>query len=109
MTPDRTAAERVTVVTDEGNRYPGWVVLPDVVLVRGLRRVDFCPSVRVERGGQVFAVRELVDSATGTPPRRQGVALVLAEGSIDVNGGSGGPPGVIASEEEWRRQFTPSG
>lgn len=102
-------AERVTVVTDEGNRHPGWVVLPDVVLVRSLRRVDFCPSVRVERGGQVFAVRELVDSAQGTPTPRQGVALVLAAGSIDVEGGSSAPPGVNATAEEWRAQFRPNG
>lgn len=102
-------ARRVTVITDEGNRYPGWVVLPDVVLVRGLRRVDFCPSVRVEHDGQVFAVQDLVDSARGTPPRRRGVALMLAEGSITPSGASGAPPDVIATEEEWRAQFTPSG
>lgn len=108
MTADRGTAERVTVVTDEGNRYPGWVVLPDVVLVRGLRRVDFCPSVRVERGAQVFAVRELVDSAEGTPPRRHGVGLMLAEGSIEIRNGSGAPPDVTATAEDWRAQFTPS-
>lgn len=105
MTADRVAAERVMVVTDEGTRYPGWVVLPDVVLVRGLRRVDFCPSVRVERGGQVFAVRELVDSVKATPPRRKGVVLILADGSIPVAGGTAAPPDVTASEEDWRDHF----
>ncbi|WP_432559945.1 hypothetical protein [Granulicoccus sp. GXG6511] len=98
-------AEQVTVVTDEGNRYPGWVVLPDVVLVRALRRVDFCPTVRVERGGQVFPVADRVDSVAGTPAGRRGVALVLAEGSIGVTGASACPPGVEATEADWRRQF----
>ncbi|HHV21791.1 MAG TPA: hypothetical protein GXZ30_09720 [Propionibacterium sp.] len=104
-------AERVTVVTDEGNRYPGWVVLPDLVLVRSLRRVDFCPTLRVERGDQVFAVVDRIDSVAGTPASRRGVALVLAEGAIPVEAGSASPPGVSATAQDWRVQFgvTPTG
>ena len=98
-------AEQVTVVTDEGNRYPGWVVLADLVLVRGLTKVDFCPTVRVERGGEVIAVRALADSAPGTPANRRGVGLALPPGSIRVPGGSAAPPGVTAIEQDWRDQF----
>lgn len=100
-------AEQVTVITDEGNRYPGWVVLSDLVLVRGLRRTDFCRSVRVERDGDVFPVRELADSAPGTPSNRRGVALALAAGTLPVAAGSAAPPGVEATEQDWRDQFAP--
>ncbi|MDO5684022.1 MAG: hypothetical protein Q4G46_14515 [Propionibacteriaceae bacterium] len=98
-------AEQVTVVTDEGNRYPGWVILPDVVLVRALSRVDFCPSVRVERGGELLPVQDRIDSVAGTPASRRGVALILPAGSIPLTGASAAPPGVDAAETDWHVQF----
>lgn len=100
-------AERVTVVTDEGNRYPGWVVLSDLVLVRGLTRVDFCRSVRVVRADESYPVRALADSAPGTPANRRGVGLALAPGTLPVPGGYATPPGIEATEQDWRDQFDP--
>lgn len=70
---DAPVAQRVTVVTDEGNRYPGWVIRDDLVLVRNLRRTDFCPTVRVEAEGRRLGVLDRVNSAPGNraqPHRR---------------------------------------
>lgn len=100
--PPAPTAQRVTVVTDEGNRYPGWVILDDVVLVRGLRRTDFCPSVRVEHDGRVLPVRDLVDSRPTASRGRSGVALVLDTGSFHVMA-EATPPN--SDPGEWRAEF----
>ncbi|WP_425310348.1 hypothetical protein AADG42_16905 [Ammonicoccus fulvus] len=95
-------AERVIVVTDEGNHYPGWVILDDIVLVRNLRRTDFCPTVRVEVEGRELGVLDRINSAPAPGRNRSGVALVLAAGSLSV-GGEALPPD--ATPGPWAVEF----
>lgn len=99
---DAPVAQRVTVVTDEGNRYPGWVIRDDLVLVRNLRRTDFCPTVRVEAEGRRLGVLDRVNSAPATGRNRTGVALVVEAGSLPV-GGEAVPPD--ATPGPWSAEF----
>mgnify|MGYP006969675972 CR=1 FL=1 len=101
MSPE-ASARRVTVVTDEGNRYPGWVILDDVVLVRNLRRTDFCPTVRVEHEGRELGVLDRVNSAPAAGRNRSGVALVLAPGALPA-GTEALPPD--ATPGPWAAEF----